>query len=109
VSVALLDVNVLVALLWPRHSHHRLAVPWFKRARVEGWATCPITGRGCVGVLAGPAVGQRSVSVLAAAELLDEFTRDAHHEFWPDDLPLADARFAASLRHTQGPAQLTDR
>jgi hypothetical protein len=41
--------------------------------------------------------------------MLDEFTRDALHEFWPDKLPLEDARFAASLRHLQGPKQLTDR
>lgn len=108
-SVSLLDVNVLVAFLWPPHSHHQLVVPWFKRARNDGWATCPITELGCLRVLGGPAVGQGRVSILSAAEMLHEFTRDALHQFWRDDLKLTDTRFAGSLQHIQGPGQLTDR
>jgi predicted nucleic acid-binding protein len=39
--VALLDVNVLVALFQPDHVHHELAHDWFAENRQTGWATCP--------------------------------------------------------------------
>ena len=37
---ALLDVNVLIALVWPNHVHHEAARAWFTRRRKDGWATC---------------------------------------------------------------------
>jgi len=42
-SVALLDVNVLIALLDRRHIHHEPAHGWFAAAQANGWATCPLT------------------------------------------------------------------
>ena len=42
-SVALLDVNVLIALLDRRHVHHEPAHGWFATAQADGWATCPLT------------------------------------------------------------------
>ncbi len=108
-DVALADVNVLVAFLWPLHAHHRAARSWFAAARLRGWATCPITQMGCVRVLATRAVSQGALTVPTAAALLREFVTDGRHQFWPDDLALSDSRFEASLRHFQGPNQLTDR
>jgi predicted nucleic acid-binding protein len=40
-DVALLDVNLLVALFDPNHVHHDLAHDWFGDQRASGWATCP--------------------------------------------------------------------
>ena len=38
-ELALLDVNVLVAFLWPPHLHHRAARSWFVQAQpVSGFA-----------------------------------------------------------------------
>jgi predicted nucleic acid-binding protein len=48
--ISLLDVNVLIALAWPNHIHHRLASRWFDRNRKSGWATCPLTQSGFVRV-----------------------------------------------------------
>src|SRR5262245_28121968 len=52
---ALLDINVLIALLDPQHIHHSRAHGWFAGARISGWASCPLTENGCVRVLANPA------------------------------------------------------
>ena len=54
-SVALLDVNVLVAIFDPAHENHEDAHRWFGRNRKYGWATCPVTINGCIRVLSNPA------------------------------------------------------
>ena len=54
--VALLDVNVLVALTWPNHVHHRSARSWFDGHHRRGWATTPITESGFVRVSSNRAV-----------------------------------------------------
>ena len=46
--IALLDVNVLVALAWLNHVHHRAARVWFRSQRDLGWATCPTTQNGFI-------------------------------------------------------------
>lgn len=35
--VALLDVNVLIALAWPTHIHHEAAHAWFNQEQQHGW------------------------------------------------------------------------
>ena len=88
--VALLDVNVLVALFDPDHIHHDLAHDWFVDHRAQGWATCPLTENGFVRVLASPTYG----SVVARpAELVDRLRRfcgSGQHQFWPDAVSLTD-------------------
>ena len=37
---ALLDVNVLIALLDAQHIHHELARRWLRDNIRHGWATC---------------------------------------------------------------------
>lgn len=108
-GLRLLDVNVLVPLLWPPHIKYNAAQAWFTKAREEGWATCPITELGCIRILASPAVSQTALTVASAATLLAQSLTDPYRQFWPDDLPLDDAAFAASLPHIQGPRQVTDR
>ena len=109
VGVPLLDVNVLVAFLWPPHLHHRAARSWFVQAQPRGWATCPITEIGCIRVLAQPAISQGRLNVWSATALFREFAEDDRHLFWPDDLSASDPSLAATLPHLQGPGQLTDR
>jgi len=50
---ALLDVNVLVALLDADHVHHLAAREWLAREGHAGWASCPITQNGCLRRTAG--------------------------------------------------------
>lgn len=40
---ALLDVNVLIALLDQGHMHHAAARSWLDANIAHGWASCPIT------------------------------------------------------------------
>ena len=42
-TIALLDVNVLLALAWPNHMHHADSKAWFDREAPHGWATCALT------------------------------------------------------------------
>jgi toxin-antitoxin system PIN domain toxin len=88
--VALLDVNVLVALFSPQHTHHEVAHDWFANNQATGWATCSITQNGFVRVLASPA---SDVGTIRPAELvarLRQFCSDKHHVFWPESVSLTD-------------------
>jgi predicted nucleic acid-binding protein len=57
----LLDTNLLIALLWPSHERHELALKWFNRHRAKGWATCPITQTGFVRIVSNPAFSRDAV------------------------------------------------
>ena len=104
----LLDVNVLVALFVGDHVHHELAHDWFADHRTSGWATCPLTENGLVRVLANPTHGSGPEwTVPAIVERLKRFRTSGHHEFWFDEVSLADATlFNPSF--ARGHRQLTD-
>jgi len=53
--VALLDVNILIALFDTVHTHHDVAHDWFADNNTSGWATCPLTENGLLRVLGNPA------------------------------------------------------
>ena len=40
---ALLDVNMLIALLDAGHLHHGVAMAWLEANERAGWASCPLT------------------------------------------------------------------
>lgn len=84
---ALLDVNVLIALLDAGHVHHALASEWLRQEIGNGWASCPITQNGCLRIMSQPSY-PGSLPVGQVAARLQEATLDASHEFWPADLNL---------------------
>jgi toxin-antitoxin system PIN domain toxin len=88
--VALLDVNVLVALFDPGHVHHEAAHDWFADIAAEGWATCPVTEAGFVRVLS--AVGSPELRPATLVRHLSTFCKSPAHEFWPDTISLTDTR-----------------
>lgn len=103
---ALLDANVLIALLDADHSLHVRAVDWFGQHVRDGWSSSPITQNGCVRVMSHPGY-PNPVPVGAVVERLAEAMRDPLHQFWPDDLSIVDGeRLDASRIH--GPRQITD-
>ena len=71
-GVALLDVNLLVALFDPDHVHHELAHDWFADNHAHGWATCPLTQNGFVRILAHP---RFPAEIRRPAELLEHLTK----------------------------------
>lgn len=103
---ALLDVNVLIALLDTAHVHHQRARAWFEANVRHGWASCPITENGCVRILSQSAYPGHLAPGQAAA-LLRDATRTQHHAFFPDDVSLLDETMF-EWRSLLTPRQLTD-
>lgn len=89
--VALLDVNVLIALFDPEHVHHEPAHSWFADHRSRGWATTPITENGVVRILSSPAYHSVSMSASDALAHLRSLCSSGDHEFWPSDVSLVAA------------------
>lgn len=105
--VALLDVNVLVALFDPSHLHHEAAHEWFQSNRTHGWSTCPITENGFVRVVSHSAYPGRKTSVGDAIRRLRRFQQSGLHDFWPDSVSLRNESIF-DPRRIGGPNQLTD-
>ena len=103
---ALLDVNVLIALLDADHSLHVRATAWFANNARHGWASCPITQNGCVRIMSHAAY-PNAFPTRAVIERLAEAGASAYHEFWPDDVSLLDAELV-DVSRIHGPRQLTD-
>ncbi len=103
---ALLDINVLIALLDASHLHHERARQWLSEDIAHGWASCPITQNGCVRILAQPNYPQ-PVSINEAMERLRRATATPHHTFWADTVSLLDAK-AVDQRRVHGSKQITD-
>jgi toxin-antitoxin system PIN domain toxin len=97
-------VNVLVALAWPNHVHHRRAVTWFVSIRDDGWATCPITESGFVRVSSNARVLPDARTPSEARTLLAALRTKGAHRFWEDDVSVVDdpcGVFAAAFGHRQ--------
>jgi len=103
---ALLDVNVLVALLDSDHASHNSAINWFAKHAREGWASCPITQNGCIRIMSNPRYPNR-LPIQVVVEHLTEACQEDIHEFWPDEVSLLDSDVVDSTR-IHGPRQLTD-
>ena len=105
-AIALLDVNVLIALFSPDHIHHDAAHDWFADHRQCGWATCSITENGLVRILAHPSsgLGLRAADV---ADRMRRFRTSGGHHFWTDrhsvsDASIFDLALISSPRHVTG-------
>ena len=103
---ALLDVNVLIALLDEEHLNHEIARRWLRDNIRQGWATCPITQNGCLRVMTQPAY-PNSVSAVLVAEKLRDATSTDYHQFWPDDVSLLNPD-AVDWHQVISPRQITD-
>jgi toxin-antitoxin system PIN domain toxin len=103
---ALLDVNVLIALLDADHSLHARATDWFASHARAGWASCPITQNGCVRIMSHQGY-PNALPVRAVLERFAEASAGSFHEFWPDDISLSDEERVDAAR-IHGPRQLTD-
>ena len=68
---ALLDVNVLIALLDAAHVHHASARAWLESNIEPGWASCPLTQNGCIRILSQPAYPGAQLPGAIAARLAD--------------------------------------
>lgn len=103
---ALLDLNVLLALLDGDHVDHTRAVRWLDDEIDGGWASCAITENGFVRIISQPRYPS-PVSPAEAIALLAQATRSDRHAFWPCDLSVLDER-AVDRTRVHGPRQVTD-
>ena len=100
---ALLDVNVLIALLDRVHLHHQSAVNWFRENITHGWASCPITQLGCIRVMSNPRYPNTQPAAAVAARLR-EAAASTYHQFWPAAAQPLDhdgAQWNQVLRHRE--------
>ena len=104
--VALLDVNVLVALFMPEHVHHEIAHDWFADHQGHGWATCAATENGFIRVVT-QLPGENNLRPETVVEHFRRFRAAKSHQFWPDGVSLTDpAVFKAA--YIRGHRQITD-
>lgn len=84
---ALLDVNVLIALLDISHIHNSLVTNWLAENIEAGWASCPITQNGCIRIFSQPGY-PNTVPAAQIAERLAEAALHPSHQFWSDSVSL---------------------
>jgi toxin-antitoxin system PIN domain toxin len=103
---ALLDINVLLALLDADHVDHHRAQEWISGEIENGWASCALTQNGFVRILSQPKYPS-PVAPFEAVERLRRATHTEYHEFWPCSVSVLDDRRIDSS-HVHGSRQVTD-
>jgi len=103
----LLDVNLLVAVAWPNHVHHRLAQGWLRSQLQKGWATCPLTQSGFIRVSANSRAIPEAKKPVEAWDFLGRITALSGHRFWEDRIDLSDSD-SWGITHLTGYRQVTD-
>lgn len=103
---ALLDVNVLIALLDADHVHHARATAWLARNIAAGWASCVITQNGCVRIMSQPGY-PNALPASSVALRLRQATETRHHRFVSGELSLLDDR-RFDVGQLLGHRQVTD-
>jgi len=104
---ALLDINVLLAMLWPRHIFFQNASRWFAAHRGAGWATCPMSQAGLVRLYTQPAVMGVEISPQESMEVLQQTCAEPDHVFWAQNSSITELRPEIRQRLV-GHKQLTD-
>jgi toxin-antitoxin system PIN domain toxin len=105
---ALLDVNVVIALLDANHVFHDKAHAWWAKNETLGWASCPLSENGVVRVMSSTAY--RKVKRFIPLEVigsLQNFVSTSDHQFWADAVSLCDSKVFDSERILSG-NHLTD-
>jgi toxin-antitoxin system PIN domain toxin len=103
---ALLNINVVIALLDQGHVMHRAASRWLEREIDHGWATCPIIENGVVRIMAQPAYPNPQPAALVARRLAEACLHPSH-AFWPEPVSLLQEGLIRWER-LLGPRQITD-
>lgn len=86
---ALLDVNVLIALLDSEHVHHAKALHWLQAEGHLGWSSCALTINGCARILSNPSY-PNPLPLAQVLKRLQAATRSPQHESLTCGLSLLD-------------------
>lgn len=103
---ALLDVNVLLALLDGDHVQHVTTRDWFRAEVAAGWASCGVTQNGFVRIISqprypSPVPAAQAIARLAAA------SAGPHHQFVSSSVSILDSRLVDPSRILSS-RQITD-
>jgi hypothetical protein len=91
VTKYLLDVNVLISLVNPKHVHHQIVRKWFSEISPDTWVTCPITELGLIRIMSNPSYGSEYDRPEQIANYLDMLKkRYDNYEFWSEDISLTE-------------------
>jgi hypothetical protein len=96
--IALLDANVLIAMVVAEHVHHESADAWIDSWEGE-FATCPITEGSLVRLLV-----REGAPAAQATEVVREVHAHNLHRYWPADVSYSDL----PTRGVIGYRQVTD-
>lgn len=103
---ALLDINVLLALLDADHVEHPKARTWAGAELEKGWASCAITQNGFVRIISQPRY-PGPIRIPQAIDRLAQATQTKYHQFWSSNVSLLD-RDCVNPSVMQGSKQVTD-
>jgi toxin-antitoxin system PIN domain toxin len=103
----LLDLNVLIARIDPRHEHHLRAWQWLDARTGVDLVTCPLTENGFVRIFGHPSYPKGPGSPEAALEELRVIRGMSCHRFIGDTVSIDDPTVFHSLAGI-GPKQVTD-
>lgn len=96
--IILLDASVLIALGDAGHEQEAAALRFFQDEAVPGgWATCPLTENAFLRILSQPSYPRTLGTTAEARRVLDRLLAVPGHQFWPDDVSLADTRVFPAL------------
>lgn len=106
-DLALLDVNVLIALLDDAHTAHAMAKDFLVNHILSGgrWASCSITQNGCLRIMSSPSY-PNDFDLIDIKNTLQSATDTPWHVFLSDDVSLL--MVAMDWQKVQGNKQLTD-
>ena len=100
------DLNVLIALAWPNHIHHRVAIDWFVARKGELWHTCSLTQKGFIRLSSNPRVVIERKTPREALSLLKLMAKDPDHRFLDTVWDMTEHEIPEDLLH--GYRQVTD-
>lgn len=106
-TIFLLDVNVLVALLWPNHMHHGAVIRWFGSDGKRPFATCPLTELGFARLSCNPSAVGRAITLSAALQTLAGVSRMPNHHFLSETAQLHSTLLPIAA-HVVGHRQVSD-
>jgi len=103
----LLDTNVLIPLLWPRHTEQAKVRAWFAANALSAFATCSFTQAGFLRITTSLEIMHQRYALSDSRQLLFALTQLRGHEFWPTTIDYFEAA-APVERRMYGPKQITD-
>jgi toxin-antitoxin system PIN domain toxin len=103
----LLDINVLIPLVWPRHIDQPKVEAWFRANAIHSFATCSFTQAGFLRITSSLEIVRQRYTLSEARQLLLNLTKLEGHAFWPTTIDYFGATTSFE-RRMHGPKQITD-